>query len=397
MNKIILKSGPQEFIHKNWNTDILSLLLKNPIFEGVSQQELVEQLEAKKKCQKKLPTWFTTLGIYYPNKLNIEQASSERTAMYKTRLVKGTTLLDMTGGIGIDSYYFSKKIERVTHCELNTNLSEIAAHNFSTLGASNCTFIAQDGIQFLETQHQEFDWIYIDPSRRPHHKGKVFRLEDCEPNVILHLNLLFKHTNEILIKASPLLDLTNAIRTLSNVSQIHIVAIENEVKEVLLLLTKNYESNVKVVTINIKKEKEEHFEFLYEQEMPLLEYEMPQNYLYEPNAAILKSGGFNKIPEHYQVKKLAVHSHLYTSEQNVEFPGRVFKIEEVIAYSKKNMKRFLRTKANVTTRNFPEAVALLRKKYQIQDGGECYLFFTQDNTKNKIVIKCTKVKDHKAI
>ena len=161
MNKLILNTGVQDFIIENLSHDIMTVLLAKPIFEGITQKELAEQIEAKKKCKNKLPTWFNTPNIYYPNKLNIEQTSSERTAQYKAQIVDGKSLIDLTGGLGVDSYFFSKKMESVLHCEINPELSEIACHDFKILGQKNIECLAEDGITFLKESKQVFDWIYV--------------------------------------------------------------------------------------------------------------------------------------------------------------------------------------------------------------------------------------------
>jgi len=181
LNKNILNTGIQEFIIKNTSTDTMSILLKKPFFKDIANRELVEQIEARKKCKKKLPTWFNTTNTYYPNKLNIEQTSSETTAQYKAKLVSGKTLIDLTAGLGVDSYFFSKKIGQVFHCEIDENLSEIATHNFNVLGVKNINTIPKDGISFLKSKKQHFDWVFIDPSRRDKIRGKVFKLADCLP------------------------------------------------------------------------------------------------------------------------------------------------------------------------------------------------------------------------
>lgn len=394
MNKLILNTGVQSFIEENWNADMMSVLLQKPFFDGVSQKELVEQLEAKKKCKDKLPTWFSTPNIFYPNKLNIEQTSSEQTAGYKSSLVEGKNLLDLTGGFGVDTYFFSKKIEAVFHCEINKQLSEIAQYNFKVLGRNNINCIPEDGIHYIQNHPKKYDWIYIDPSRRNENIGKVFLLKDCLPNIPEHLSLLFDHTKNILIKVSPILDLVQGLEELSFVKEIHVVAINNEVKELLYVLEKDYTKSVTVKTINLTRDDEMHFDFEHEHEKSCTaEFSNPLTFLYEPNAAILKSGGFKTVGHHYQVKKLHTHSHLYTSENLVEFPGRRFVIKEVLPYSKKTLKRMAQTKANITTRNFPLSVAELRKKHKIKDGGDRYLFFTTNYDDSLLVLDCSKELD----
>jgi 16S rRNA G966 N2-methylase RsmD len=391
LNKNILNTEVQSFIKNKITTDISSLLLKKNLFNDVSQQELAEQIEARIKCNKKLPLWYKTAEIYYPNKLNIEQTSSEETANYKAELVSGKRLIDLTGGLGIDCYYFSKRVSEVTHCEINTELSEIVKHNFLKLQCSNINTISLNGITYLKNSTELFDWIYIDPSRRHDIKGKVFLLNDCLPNVPEHLDVLFSKSKNILIKTSPLLDLKNGIRELKYVKEIHIVAVKNDVKELLFLLEKNFEGDISIKTINIINNKKDIFNFKAFKECHP-NYDLPKKYLYEPNSAILKSGGFSEIAIHYNLDKLQQHAHLYTSTELKKFPGRTFKILETIPYNKKNIKkRFKNLKVNITTRNFPKTVAIIRKELQLKDGGDVYLFFTTDKNLNKIVLLCSKI------
>ncbi|WP_394972536.1 class I SAM-dependent methyltransferase [uncultured Croceitalea sp.] len=370
----------------------MSVLLKKQQFEGVSQKELAEQLEAKKKSQNKLPTWFATPLIYYPNKLNIEQTSSEQTAKYKADIVRGKSLIDITGGFGIDSYFFSQKIDSTIHCEIDQNLSKIAAYNFKILGVENTTFKTKNGIEFLQHSNFKFDWIFADPSRRNDSKGKVFLLKDCLPNIPDELDVIFEKTKNVLIKTSPLLDIKQGISELQFVKEIHVIAVKNEVKELLWVLEKGYKGELKIKTVNLLKESQQNFDFtLSEEKTSTSEFASPATYLYEPNAAILKSGGFKAVGNSFKLQKLHEHSHLYTSNSLVDFPGRCFKISSVISYSRKDIAKLGLKKANVTTRNFPESVSTIRKKLKIMDGGENYLFFTTDINNQRIVIHCQKV------
>lgn len=392
MNKNILNTKIQEFISNNLNSNITSLLLKGTPFSTIDTKEIIEQIEAKKRCEKKLPTWFKSKNIYYPNKLNIEQTSSEITAKYKSQLIKGKSIIDLTGGFGIDCFYFSKIFKTVEHCEINEALSNIVNHNYNQLNTQNITTINTNGIAYLKQVEKKYDWIYIDPSRRHDSKGKVFFLNDCLPNVPENLELLFKHSKNIMIKTSPLLDISIGIGELKYVKTIHVIAVNNEVKELLWILEHEFKDNVQIETANLKKNEINKFTFYLDYEKNSnSEYSKPLTYLYEPNAAILKAGGFNSISNQFSVFKFHKHSHLYTSEALIDFPGRCFKIEEVIHYNKKDLKKTGINKANITTRNFPETVQQIRKKFNIKDGGETYLFFTTDLDTNKIVISTKKI------
>ena len=393
MNKKLLKTGAEDFISNNLNTDIMSVLLQKPVFAAISNRELAEQIESKNKCKNKLPSWYNSEKIYYPNKLNIEQSSSEITASYKSRIVSGKSLVDLTGGLGVDSFFFSQEIKTVVHCEISKDISEIAAHNFTVLGAQNIHVEQIDGLEFIKNTAAKFDWIYLDPSRRALNSKKVFKLSDCKPNVVPHLELLLTKSKQVLIKTSPLLDISIGLNQLVQVKEVHIVAVNNEVKELLWVIQEGYSDEVKVNTINFNKGMEDTYNFLWAEEKRITAtYGAPQKFLYEPNVAILKGGAFKRVARDLKVDKLDEHSHLYTSQKWVEFPGRTFRIIEVFDYNKKGLKHLIGTKANVTVRNFPESVATIRKKFGIKDGGENYLFFTTINKSALKVIKCTKIK-----
>ncbi|WP_339648121.1 class I SAM-dependent methyltransferase [uncultured Salegentibacter sp.] len=392
MNKAILNDEVREFLKNNLKTTAAELALRGSSFSGISSSELAQQLIGLQKAERKLPTWFKNSQIYYPPKLNLEQTSSETTAKYKASLVKGKTLIDLTGGLGIDDFYFAQNFKEVIHCELNAELSEIAAHNLKQLGRENISFKNVDSIEYLKETDQNFDCIYVDPARRDNAGGKVFRLADCLPNVPANLDLLFKKTDIILIKTSPLLDLQAGISELQFVTETHIIAVNNEVKELLWLLKKGDNQETKIKTLNFTKKGVEKFEGILDKLTGVVAYSLPKKFLYEPNGAIMKSGLFKEIALQTQTSKLHPNSHLYTSEKEINFPGRKFKILDIEDYKPGLLKKkFKNLKANITTRNFPESVVILRKKLKIKDGGKSYLFFTTNINNQKIVLICEKV------
>ncbi|WP_291153663.1 THUMP-like domain-containing protein [Flavobacterium sp. UBA7680] len=392
MNTSILSKNIQDFITLNSSESITKLALQKNPFPEVEWILILNQIEAKSKAKDKLPTWFSTENIIYPSKISVEQTSSEKTAAYKASLISGESLIDLTGGFGVDDYYFSKQFKTITHCEINEDLSAIVKHNFKQLGVENCSFYAEDSASVLNNSNQKFDWIYIDPSRRNDAKGKVFMLKDCLPNVPESLDFYFEKADSILIKTAPLLDISAGLSELKFVKNIHIIALENEVKELLFEIHKNYSGEITLKTANILKDKIETFEFVLGDDIPFPTYHLPQKYLYEANSAIMKSGGFDEVSTIFQINKLHKHSHLYTSEDLIDFPGRRFEIEKVISYSKNEMKtELLNQQANVTTRNFPETVENIRKKWKIKNGGNIYCFFTTDKNESKIVLICRKI------
>lgn len=392
MDLNLLNHNVQNFINKNIDENIAKLALQKNPFPEIEWITILSQIEGKAKSKTKLPHWFSTKNIIYPSKISVEQTSSEKTADYKTGIVSGESLIDLTGGFGVDDYYFAKKMKMVAHCEINLELSKIAEHNFAQLLVKNVDCYSNDSLSILKELKTKWDWIYIDPSRRNDAKGKVFMLRDCLPNVPEHLDLFFEYSDSILIKTAPLLDITAGLSELNNVKTIHIVAVENEVKELLWELNKIYSGKVNIKTVNILKEKLNTFEFMLDESSETSEYSLPQKYLYEPNSAIMKSGGFDEVGTFYNLHKLHKHSHLYTSSTKIDFPGRIFEIENAIPYHKNNMKKFIEgTKCNVTIRNFPETVESIRKKWKIKEGGNQYCFFTTDENDNKIVLICKKI------
>ena len=392
LNFEILETSVQDYIIENSGANIPQLALKGSPFKKVKTAELMQQIESKTKCKKKLPTWYQTPHILYPNKLNIEQSSSEITAAYKSHIVSGQTLLDLTGGLGVDSYYFSKTMHRVIHCEINKTLSEIAAYNFSAMQVSKIKTKAKDGLSFLAQTSGFFDWIYLDPSRRDKTKKKCFLIEDCRPNILNNLELFFSRSKNILIKLSPMLDIVAALKILPNTKEVHIVAVKNEVKELLFNLEKGFVKEAEIKAINLESS-QRVFKFkISEEKTATISCLEPLNYLFEPNVSVLKSGGFKSIAQKFDLKKLAINTHLYTGSKILtDFPGIIYKIEKNLPYKKQEIKQLLSgLKANIKSRNFPKSVEEIKKSYNFKDGGEKYVFFTE-TAQQKCALICSKL------
>jgi 16S rRNA G966 N2-methylase RsmD len=366
LNTKILESAAQEFINGHLNDDVHKISMSKSPIEGIAAKELANQIAAKKKSLKKLPTWFQT------------------TALYKANLAIGNTLIDLTAGFGVDSYYFSQRIQNTVHCEIDTDLLEISKHNAEKLGQHNTDFINQDGLTFLKESDRIFDTIYIDPVRRGA-TGKVFMLKDCSPNVVENLDLLLAKSKRLIIKTAPMLDITAGLNELRNVSEVHIVSVHNEVKELLWILEKDVNTAVEITAVTINEQlKTFSFTKNEEHEQQLLETES-QEYLYEPDTALLKSGAFNLIAKRYQLQKLSAQTHLYTSaEINTEFPGRIFKIIRTL--SPGDLKKEKDLKGNVITRNYRDTPENLIKKYRIKSDDKRFLVFTEMNKKGFVVI-----------
>ena len=391
MNLSILSTEIQKFINNSLQANISKLALSKNPFPEIDWKEIINQIVSKNKSKSKLTTWFTTEGIYFPPSISIEQTSSEITAKYKTDLLSGKSIIDLTGGFGVDCYYFSKKFEKVVHCEKNVELSEIVKHNYKKLKVDNIECKAQNSTEVLTDSDTNFDWIYIDPSRRSDIKGKVFLLKDCLPNVPANLDLYFSKSKNILIKTAPILDITAGINELNHIKSIHIIAIDNEVKELLWILEKDYSSKIEITSVNIQKEKTDSNSFVFGQNTPTT-FDLPNMFLFEPNAPLLKSGCSDNLSKTLNVDKLHPHSHLFTNLKLIEFPGRRFMIEAVIPFKKDELKKHIEgKKMNITTRNFPLTVEEIRKKYKIAEGGNVYTFFTTNINDEKIVLICNKI------
>lgn len=380
MNKVVLQEEIQQYIHANLTKDLHSLLLKKSPFPEVSMQELVQQIKGKQMAHKKFP-FLLKEGVVFPPQLNVEQSSSELTAKYKSAKIKGKKLIDLTSGFGIDAYYLSENFEEVTLVEQNTELLEIVKHNWAVLGKKG-TFINQHLENFLNENKENFDTIYLDPARRDHNKNKVFLLEDLSPNIIEIQDKLLSISNEIVIKLSPLIDLKYLVSVLKNVAKIDIIAVKNDVKEVVIYQKRDFSGEIWCNCINLESE-EPVFNFhLSKEKDAVAEYSEPEKFLYIPNNSILKAGVFNVISEDFKIKKLHPNTHLYTSETKIkDFPGRVLEVEVVDSKEIKKKEQF-----NIISKNYPLKPEDIKKKYQLKDGGNRYLIFTQSK-KGKIILK----------
>ena len=375
MNKAILDPEFQQYLasinHENHQKISLS---KSP-FPSISAAEIAQQLKGRQIAQKKFPLLFQTLGIYYPPTINLEQASSEATANYKASLVKGENIIDLTAGFGMDSLAFSSTFDKVIHVEKNQSLSEIVASNATTLEANLACFEGDFQTYFSRFPQQHFDCIYLDPARR-NSVGRKFMLDELEPNILDYLSDFWTRTDQLMVKLSPLLDLSATIIQVEHIKEIHLVAVKNEMKELLLYLDRSTQHyNPKIVCVNLQTD-QENFSFWYEEETNAnAQLSEAQHYLYEPNAAILKAGAFKLLSQRFPVKKLHQNTHLYTSEKLIEnFPGKVFEIIQKVEHPKKEISGL---KANVLVKNYNQNIDILKKKFKIKDGGDQTIIFCQ--------------------
>ena len=383
------------FIEENARADVRSLALQAKKHPQVDMAMAVVQIAGRQIAEAKVPSWYRTEGLLYPKHLSMEQCSSEVTALYKASLVEGETFADLTGGFGIDCSFLSRRFKKADYVERQAELCELAKHNFPLLGL-NIEVHNEDGVEYLKRM-QPVDCLFLDPARRDGHGGKTVAISDCEPDVSVLEDLLVEKAKTVMVKLSPMLDLSLALKTLKNVREVHVVSVNNECKELLLILQKqSISSEVFIHCEHIVNDLHQHFVFTQEQERisdcPLTS--QVEAYLYEPNASILKAGAYRSLTQSYEVKKLHPSSHLYVSSHLIEdFPGRRFQVEAVSGFGKKELKTFLQgmEKANLTIRNFPSSVADLRKRLKLKEGGEDYIFATTLADESKVLIRCRKV------
>lgn len=380
MKKEILYQEIQQFINANLNADLHSLLLKKSPFPEVSIQEIVQQIKGKQVAQKKFP-FLLKEGIIFPPQLNLEQSSSEKTALYKSEILKGKKFIDLTSGFGIDAYYLSESFEEITLVEQNAELLAIVEHNWNVLGRK-AKFISQKLEDFLHENTETFDVIYLDPARRDHNKNKVFLLEDLSPDIIEIQEKLLSISNEVVIKLSPLIDLKYLVSVLPNLFRIDIIALKNDVKEVVVFLSNQNSGKIICHCVNLESH-EADFSFDFgSEENAAAEFGEPEKYIYIPNNSVLKAGVFNVISEKFKLKKLHPNTHFYTSNQKItDFPGRILEMEVIDAKQIVKKSQF-----NIISKNYPLKPEEIKKKYNLKDGGENYLIFTQSK-KGKIILK----------
>lgn len=385
------------FIKEHAAADTTRLLLSASRYPGMDILFLVEQIQARRQIREKLPSWYENDALIFPAKIAAEQCSSEQTALYKQRLVEaGWKMCDLTGGLGIDSYFFSRKVRELTYIERYPLYCEAARHNFSVLGASAISVIQADATLYVD-KLPKVDAFYMDPARRGEGNKRVFALQDCEPDLPRLLPVLWKKAPRVIAKLSPMADIRMTLDLLPGTTAVHVLSVRNECKELVFVVEREPKGNQLPVTcINFASDgTESTFTFSWEEESQgiVVWAELVESYLYEPNASVLKAGAFRQVGRKMGVKKLHPSSHLYTSAERVaHFPGRIFRVEEVIPFTGKVCKGIAKRipQANITVRNFPLTVEELRKRTKIAEGGSVYLFATTLSDGTKILVRCSK-------
>lgn len=388
-----MNAETQNFVSAHRNDDIRTLALSMHKYPNVDAQRALENIAGRQMAKHKIPTWYERDDIWYPSHQSMEQCSSELAAEYKTALCFGKTMVDVTGGFGVDCAWMSQRFAEVTYVERQPALCQTAEHNFKALGLNHIRVVNANCVDYLNAM-ERVDCLFIDPGRRLQQGERVVALEDCEPNVVMLENLLLEKSRRVIIKLSPMLDIAHTIAQLQRVVAVHVVAVRNECKELLLVLDNEEHGNMPLHCINFVADECQQFIFSREEEAdtPVAYARELKKYLYEPNAAILKGGAYRSVAMRFELEKLHADSHLYTSDSLMRsFPGRVFEVEG--CSNEESTRKLLEgvEKANLTIRNYPGSVEKLRKSLAIKEGGEVYLFATTMANKEKVIIKGRKI------
>ncbi|MBQ3710342.1 MAG: SAM-dependent methyltransferase [Bacteroidales bacterium] len=377
----------KQFIADHLNDDVHELALKYSNAK-VDMTLALRQIEARQLLRKKVPSWSNNDELLFPVRLSIEQCSSEATARYKASLLSGTSFADLTGGLGVDFFFISQNFQHCDYVELNPELCELAKHNLKGSVIHNTS--AEAYLQSCEPKH----CLFIDPARRDNYGRKMVSVADCTPNVVELQGLMLQKAKRVMIKLSPMLDISLALKELHHIKEVHVVAVENECKELLFVMEPEFESDPVFTCVNLGTQ-QPMVSFTQEEEKlatATLTSEIG-HFLYEPNAAVMKGGCYHLLTQRYQVQKLHRNSHLYTADQLIsDFPGRIFEVDDWAVFGKK-AKAMLEgvDKASIAVRNFPMTVAELRKKLKINDGDQIYLFATTLSDERKVLIKTHKI------
>ena len=387
----------RQYIRENLNADVPTLALKKvPVGTDVSLA--LRQIEARQLLRKKVPLWSENEDLLFPAHLSIEQCSSEASAQYKAGLLQGQTFADLTGGLGVDTYFIAQQFQQADYVEQQTELCDLAMHNFEVLKANVKVWneSAEDYLKHCEPK----DCIFIDPARRDVYGRKTVSIADCTPDVSTLQDELLQKAQKVMIKLSPMLDISKALEELRHVKEVHVVAVANECKELVFILERGYQSEPQFVCVNLMTSQPEVcFTQEEERQCPSRLADSVLNYLYEPNPAVMKAGCFKLLTKRFDVCKLHKNSNLYTSNRLIpDFPGRIFEVEDWAPYNKKAKQTLLQgvEKASIAVRNFPLSVAELRRVLKIKDGDIVYLFATTLKGEERVIIRTKKAASSEA-
>jgi hypothetical protein len=381
-----------DYIRQHENVDPYSLALKTSPFPNVSMKTIVQQVQGRRIAKRKFPFLLNFDQYQYPIKESLEQASSEFTAIFKSNLVEGKSFVDLTGGMGVDTYLLGRNFQLCTYVEPNPDLFDLSTHNFRSLGFEQCSTVNMTCASFLEANTKRYDWAYIDPSRRIGGERKI-SINNYEPNILEIAPLISSISDNVMIKLSPMQDISECIDVLENVHKIWVISVQNEVKELLLHVKKNNDPAPIVTAVDIKKEGKSSFSYVFEERNCIINMMEPMNYLYQPGAAIVKAELQNRYAQKIGLEKIHANTQLFTADSLQEnFIGKIFRVKEYISLNKKNIKNALpQMKANIITKNFPLSPNDIIRKYNLKEGGQDYLIAFTDLNKKKRVAICNRV------
>lgn len=395
----IALSTTQQFLKDHELDDERDFVLKQKEVNGIPASILATQLTGRKKAKSKLATWYKTSGITYPPSVNLEQSSSEATAIFKSNIIDSLALsnrkaADLTGGFGVDTFFLSKKFKSFHYVEASADLVETAKHNHHQLGAANIIHHCLSAEKFMNQSEVDFDLVYIDPSRRDEHSRKVYKLADCFPDITTLQDIIFRKSHTLLVKTSPLLDIKQGLREILHVKKVFVVSVGNECKELLFLADRDFEGEPLIEAVNLfdNGNIQSTFTFsLTEERNARVEFGNPDQYLYEPNASIMKSGAFKLMSEKFGLFKLDVNTHLYTSSIVLpNFPGKIFQVECLNPDAQQLKKLLPGGKVNVMARNYPLTPEEIKKKLRLRDGGDKFLIGFSSSKKKWLAV-CSRV------
>lgn len=377
----------QQFVQDHLTEDPALLLFRHQGKIDFDLKAAVQQITARQKATKKLTSWASNPNLIFPTSISLEQSSSEQTADFKARERSGKLMIDLTGGFGVDCYHIGKRFEKAIYCERQQELAAIAAYNLEMLDAGKFEIVKGDGLAFLAQTGKHFDLIYADPARRGKGNQKLYKLQDCEPDVVSAWEMMKSKADSILLKVSPMLDISQAISELLDIQKVQVISVKNDVKELLLHWGKSFsESHLTIEAIDLGGS-ESSFSFEPGEEARINStFGEVANYLIEPFSGILKAGAFKIFGERFGLKKLNPNSHLYTSaEVQTDIPARVFKVIQEVQPKKPEIKKlFPSGKVNVITRNYASGSEVLKKKLGVKDGGEDFLIATKTQSGFKV-------------
>ena len=388
----------KQYIRENLNADVPTLALKKaPVGTDVSLA--LRQIAARQLLLKKVPQWVGNEDLLFPVHLSVEQCSSEAAAKYKAGLLEGQSFVDLTGGMGIDTYYISQHFQQTDYVERQTELCDLARHNFDVLKTDVKVWNETAEEYLNHCDHK--DCIFVDPARRDEHGRKTVSIADCTPDVAGMQDVLLEKAETVMVKLSPMLDISKALEELCHVKEVHVVAVANECKELDFVLEHGYLGETRYTCVNLLTNQPIlHFTQQEEHDVQGRLADGVLKYLYEPNPAVMKAGCYKLLTSRFDVLKLHKNSNLYTSERLVsDFPGRIFEVEGWAPYNKKVKQTLLHDvdKASIAVRNFPLSVAELRKTLKIADGDVIFLFATTLRGEMKVVIRTKKTASTEAV